>query len=513
MNAKRSDVRVWSRGQSYGVVAGVVAGMLFAGLAVPLVFGTERGADTLGSDGPAPLSPVEAAGPLEPGSVESTGPLAGPSAGATAPGSVAGVPAPGQPQGAPGATSGGSGSTSGGTTGSAPGAKPTASDRGVTATTIKLGVVLLDLSAVTPLGLGLDNYELETQKKAFETYIEDVNKTGGMHGRKVVPFYDTIDPLDSNGRRSAQAVCKRLVIDEKVFAVTGFPGAAGQCASVQYQTPTIAGGADLREAYAKSKNYYTSGYPTFERMAEDWAGYVDSAGLLKSRKLGIFSASASPEVKAADALDARLKRLGYTITYRTKLADQSQMAIEVNKMKAAGVNTVLLPTNFLLALQFVQSADDQGWKPQYIVSDIGNLTANGLVERMSSGFDNAIGVTTTREFAPAYGPESPIDNRCRTLYNSDNDGKDFARSEESPLGPACLAMQLVLKGVQKAGVTLTRAGFVSALMSLGSVELPVFGQGSFRQGKTDFADTVRPLKWSYSCRCYAAIGGPVPVRS
>jgi hypothetical protein len=181
-------------------------------------------------------------------------------------------------------------------------------------------------------------------------------------------------------------------------------------------------------------------------------------------------------------------------------------------MKAAGVNTVLLPTNFLLALQFVQSADDQRWKPQYLVSDIGTLTADGLVERMSSGFDKAIGITTTREFAPTYGPEPAPDARCRTLYNSRNGGKDFARSEESPLGPACLGIQVFANAVRATGVTLTRAGFVGAVTKLGTTELPVFGRGSYSAGKTDFADTVRPLRWSYSCKCWAAIGGPVPVR-
>jgi hypothetical protein len=509
MSKRSSSLRVWSRGQSYGVVAGVIAGMLFAGLAVPLAFGTDPqgGADELASSSSA-----------QPGQATSGASLAPVPGASAAPGAIAPLPslAPvgsgGRP-GAPAGTAGGVGTSSSGGTTSGGSAKLTASDRGVTPTTIKLGVVLLDLSTLTPLGLGLDNYELETQRKIFDTFIAQANKSGDFHGRKITPVYAVINPLDSNGDKSAQAVCLHLIKDEKVFAVTGFAGAAGTCAAVQFQTPSVASGADVKEAFTKSHGNYISGYPSMERICQQWAGWLASTGIIKGKKIGIFGAAAAPESTAGDALEATLKTLGYPTTYRSRLQDQSQVTIEVTKMKQAGVDTVLFPTNFVLALQFVQTADDQNYHPQYMVSDIGNLNVDGLVNKMSRGFDGAIGVTTgSPEGPPAWGPEPAPDAKCRTSYNAANDGKDFARGEISPIGPACLGIQLFARGVHDAGPTLTRPAFVSAIERIGPIDLPAFARGSFRPGKTDFADTVRPMKWAYSCRCYHATGAPVMAR-
>lgn len=505
-------IAVHSRVHSYSLLIGVVVGTLFAGLAVPLAFGTspQSGAtSSLTDPGSSPLL-------VEPttGAVASTGPL---------PGATAAAGGSGLPVGTSGTTGGSAGSGTSGaaapgpvaTRGAGGSGALTSSDVGVTATTIKLGVVLLDLSALTPLGLGLDNYEVSTQRAAFDVYIADANKKGGLFGRRIIADYATLNPLDSNGSASAPAICRKFTEDDKVFAVTGYAGDAATCAAVQYRTPAIFNLGTLKESYTKSHNYLVGGSPTLERIAQDWAGFlVDKLNLSKA-KIGVLSSNIQPSVGPAGVAVATLKALGHPVTYWKKLdssGDASQLAVAVQQFRAAGVDTVMLFTDFVTALQFVQNADNQNWKPQYLTSDFGTLSSNGLVKNMSSGFDGAIAVTGAVSEPPVVQPEPAVDRSCRTEYNSAASGKDFAWGEESPIYPICMMMRILVHGLTGAGPTLTRAGLVDTIQHLGALELPSFGQGTFAPTKTDFGDQIRPLVWHYSCKCYASAGPPSHVK-
>jgi len=504
-------IAVHSRLHAYSLLVGVVVGTLFAGLAVPLAFGTSpQAAKATSPDaGGSVLAPeATATAGAPPGVALPTGPAAT----GSGPGAAVGN-APGS-----GAASGSGGA--------APGSGPaavkgsggrglTASDVGVTPTTIKLGVVLLDLSALTPLGLGLDNYDLKTQRAAFDTYIADANRSGGLFGRKIIADYATLNPLDSNGSGSAPAICRKFTEDDKVFAVTGYAGDAATCAAVQYKTPAVFNLGTLKESYTKSHNYLVGGSPTLERIAQDWAGYIVDRLNLSKAKIGVLSSNIQPSVGPAGVAVDTLKKLGHPVTYWKKLdssGDASQLAVAVQQFRAAGVDTVMLFTDFVTALQFVQNADNQNWKPQYLTSDFGTLSSDGLVKNMSSGFDGAIAVTGAISEPPVVQPEPAVDRQCRSEYNNGTSGKDFAWGEESPIYPICMMMRIVMRGLTGAGPTLTRAGMVDTIQHLGALELPSYGQGSFAPGKTDFGDQIRPLVWHYSCKCYASAGPPSHVK-
>src|SRR5436309_2225961 len=69
--------------------------------------------------------------------------------------------------------------------------------------------------------------------------IADLNKQGGINGRKVVPVFAAIDPL---GTAPAQEACIKLTEDEKVFAVMSFFNAdAPLCFVDSHDTPLLGG--------------------------------------------------------------------------------------------------------------------------------------------------------------------------------------------------------------------------------------------------------------------------------
>lgn len=396
----------------------------------------------------------------------------------------------------------------------------TASDVGVTATAIKLGVVLLDLGPVEPLGLGLQNFEPETQQKMFQAYIDDLNARGGVSGRVVEPVYVINDPLASSNAGNARAQCLKLTQDLKVFAVTGYVTDAGACIVGERRTPLVNYVGDLAEVYTQSAHYFIDPAPSFERLGAQWASALHDLGHLKGKKIGIVGGEAPREGKPIDVLEATIKQLGYEITHRTRFSTdagtaQSQGPLEVQRMKSKGVDFVLLPTNFATAIGWVQAAEGQGWRPRYAVSDIGALSSAGLVRNMPESFDGAIAITNNyggRTESGALAEERPQEAACRTLYNSTTDGKDFAWGEESPLFQACNLIQIFERAAALVGPKLTRQGLVDAVQTLGSYPMPGYIGGAFGPKKTDFSDFVRPMRWVTSCTCYVNTGASLRSR-
>ena len=54
---------------------------------------------------------------------------------------------------------------------------------------------------------------------AYQALFDDINASGGIHGRTLEPVFAPINPVGTDG---ADAACVELTEDEDVFVVTGF---------------------------------------------------------------------------------------------------------------------------------------------------------------------------------------------------------------------------------------------------------------------------------------------------
>src|SRR5450432_1963523 len=103
---------------------------------------------------------------------------------------------------------------------------------GVSDASIKVGIALVDFSSIEQYtDLIRTNAE---QKQIYQIYINNINAHGGIHGRKIVPYYQYYSPLGTAGIGS---VCTSFTQDDNVFAVIGtfvdFSGAAQTCVANQ----------------------------------------------------------------------------------------------------------------------------------------------------------------------------------------------------------------------------------------------------------------------------------------
>src|SRR5271154_2216550 len=86
-------------------------------------------------------------------------------------------------------------------------------DQGVTSTTIRIGISVINFSALRAVGVKLNdgNYQ-----DAVSALAANMNAHGGVDGRKVLPYFVETNPANA---ASTDASCTQLTEDDKVFVV------------------------------------------------------------------------------------------------------------------------------------------------------------------------------------------------------------------------------------------------------------------------------------------------------
>ena len=96
--------------------------------------------------------------------------------------------------------------------GAAPASAATsAPTQGVTATTIRVGIPYVDLAAVRQFGITLNQGSFPD---AYDAVIANLNASGGINGRRIVPYLVAVNPV---GTGPAITACTQLSEDDSVF--------------------------------------------------------------------------------------------------------------------------------------------------------------------------------------------------------------------------------------------------------------------------------------------------------
>jgi len=374
--------------------------LLFAGLVSAGVVGDDPAGQTAAKD--ATVVNAEGSGTagspsdLDPGAAATDAPGGDPVAGEATTGAGGGAATSGaRTAKAPGATAPASrtgASTDGPGGGSAPSSSPsagattanasgplTASDVGVTADSIKIGVLIPNLNELAQAGfrVGVPG----DHRKLAEAWAKDVNDKGGIFGRKVKFVYDVFSVFDVDDMTRA---CKKMTEDEKVFTVINLGGydSVGQlCIAKEHKTPLIAGDPQPAHWYTDSAPYLWTPLMNKDRMHRNHMRYLKESGTLqKGRDVvgviyhGIPNVGTSVERSLLTELRDNTNGNGIEPKVVVKLSDDSNQAVNqinsaVLQMNREGVNYVIMPMNLIFKAQFMNTAEGQNFFPKYTDSD------------------------------------------------------------------------------------------------------------------------------------------------
>lgn len=247
---------------------------------------------------------------------------------------------------------------------------PAATD-GVTKGEIKIGITYPDLEAIR----SVTNTNHGDYEKAYRAVIDDLNKKGGVDGRKLVPVFAKIDPL---GTAPAQEACLKLTEDEKVFAAMSFFNADAPLCFVQSHDTPILGGQTTAANLAKAKAPWT----TLESGAELAPRQIDAlakGGALKG-KLGIVSTADDEVALLEGVVEPALKQ--HKLSGTTAIIDApsndpvaavQQASTIMERFKSDGVKTVLLVGGAVSAVTSALSKTD--YRPKLAATNARNVAA------------------------------------------------------------------------------------------------------------------------------------------
>jgi hypothetical protein len=238
---------------------------------------------------------------------------------------------------------GGSGGNGGGGTSTTLDPKEVAEHPGVTATEIKLGITYVDLKAIA----SVTNISHGDYEASYRAVIDDLNKRGGINGRKVVPVFAPVNPI---GTQPAEEACLKLTADDHVFADVGFfLGDAVLCPLENHSTAVL--GGDMNpERLGRAKAPWFTLEPSSD-VQSDGVKAFDKAGDLDG-KIAVY-AIVNDKALLDDTIKPLLSDLGVKPVATAVLdvppedtqAAIAQTAVIAQRFKSAGATKVLVVGN------------------------------------------------------------------------------------------------------------------------------------------------------------------------
>jgi ABC-type branched-subunit amino acid transport system substrate-binding protein len=381
------------------------------------------------------------------------------------------------------------------------GSELTDSYRGVTADSIKVGVLLIDAEKLLAnAGVELNWGDNQGQ---YQEAIDAVNEEGGVLGRTIEPVYVFVDPLSETGYEEA---CVQLTQDEEVFAVIGFtrPADAALCYTETGDTPFVGYLSDITsDVFERSVLPVITSNALPERLDVALAEVIAAEGVLEGKTIAVIGNTEERNQLVTDTLsEAGFEVASQTVTAQPtddEVADATELDVVVQKWISEGVDFVVDTAGLDRTLA---AANRAGYEADWAT----NRTSILSLSRFESGATEAevartmviseppVELTYEHGHAPtvecvdrwnANHPEEPA-----VFYPQEDDLDNLSR-----IARTCQQIQTFAMIAALAGADLTSESFAAAVADVGSFEMPMLPAASLSADKWDANDTVTLFKW------------------
>ena len=398
-------------------------------------------------------------------------------------------------------------------------AQPVTGEPGITDTSIKLGVIIVDLAQLAALGFGVD---IGPTRDYWETFVDEVNTTcGGINGRQIEPTFYEIGAIDVDERRQA---CIDATERDGNFIVAnsnGFGGDAVLCITETNETIAFLVTGESEQYYARSGGRLLTMGLSFSRQLVNMVRVAHAEGLITADDtLGLVWPDTPGQPEAVADMIATLDELGYgdQIALRAEIACGGTSfctqgtGVVVSEMIDSGVTKVFNMLNVVSAPPFTNEAAVQGATWDYIASGFnsmgGDLTNSKFRDTEFGGaaHDGTFIVDTggTGDFRTADAPP-PVGTMCNELYQA-NGGEAFDYFDEvqntkfGAVSSVCTMVRVIYQAMTAAGPAPTTENVVDAWLNLGPVNESSGAPAGF-VGRGDAPQAVRLTQYSDDCVC------------
>jgi hypothetical protein len=424
--------------------------------------------------------------------------------------------------------------------GAAGGGGGTPADHGVQATQITIGVSYVENAGAANAAIGGKGITTGNEKQDAQIVIDDVNRHGGVLGRKVVPLFYVRDAQSTAPvATQAQAECVFYTQDHKVFAVlqgngpidwamkpclngAGVPAITSHISSLDDDTPNGGANVDVAGMGVTRMGQAMVAAIQSNQWLSPWNAATGAPGAT-SAKVGVVGYDLPAVRHAIDRVVVPgLKALGHApdpadVILIPVPASQSDTAASASALQSANLklrsdgvdHVVLFDQGGAMTLLFSNEAYSQRYFPRYAGSSSngfqallsgGSIQAQTLVGVVGAGWEPVIDLPFSDK-----GPFVSADRtRCLQLLNAGGQKFSDANAEAVALS-YCDKLYFLQRAVDVAG-TPTLAAYVAAVDGLGSFPTSRGIEARFAAGRHDGASAFYGFGFDSGCKCIAYQG-------
>jgi len=412
----------------------------------------------------------------------------------------------------------------------------TASDVGITADTIKIGVVVSDLQGLLDIGYPLPAaLTTDHLSERFSLYFDEWNAAGGINGRMIETVQITWDPLDPS---TMEGACIEATLDEGVFMAIngeGFNQTFIPCFTEDNDTTFFYGEVAPQLMIDAAPNRLFSLNPPSEVAGQAGAELIVQQGIIPAgSKVGILGSN-NPAIQAAAASAAEvLEAAGYTTTTievntlsGDNAAANAEGAAAVAQFTAEGVDHVFVTIPFIYAASFWGEVGtlNPSWERTLLDSSSSACTPFGA-SRTAPAAEGALCVTSYDSYIQPGGvvdTDDAFEAQCRQewidhfpVFEGKSDpgvasgevAKETVDGEflYTDYNPGACTMQYIIKeALENAGVNPTRDSFADAMREIsGPMAFRSNGHGTFGPNKNYFATEMQAVQFRVVAGGYAS---------
>jgi ABC-type branched-subunit amino acid transport system substrate-binding protein len=360
--------------------------------------------------------------------------------------------------------------------------RSTASHRtvGVTADTVRVGVTYPDFDAIRKIV----NIDQGNFKEAYTALFDQINAAGGIHGRKIVPYFAPINPI---GTDPAAVACTQLTEDNKVFVAMGFfQHDDPLCYVSTHDTPVLGVGLTAAQQ-AQAKAPWFSGL-TPEHTVPKVLAAAAERGAFSGQKVAVVAQSGDAE-QMNDLVLPALRKLKVNVV-QSAVQDAPASDTSAGFQRYALIARKFQSLNATVVVAVGQAGN--GWPkslqvnkssyhPVLVATDQGSLQSY-----VADKTGNDPAVLTGALTAGTNPPESviwndpPVRDCVQTVqkaYPNGKIGNPLTASASTPttwvaVESACGTVALLKAILTKAGQNLDNESFLTGGESLGAFRSP-----------------------------------------
>ena len=402
---------------------------------------------------------------------------------------------------------------------------------GVTATEIRIGYGTQKDADQAAGGFGL-NASFGDQEGQARAIVDDINRRGGVLGRKLVLVFHDDKTANDNANPDATATsqCNDWTQDRPVFAGVNIVGGRNRpslyACMAKAHTPLLVSDLashTLAEVSTYAPYLFMPGVATVERYVPTWIERLNARGYFGAWNATTGGPGAGPVRVGVPYVDSNagrlyldvvrkaLARVGRHVDDSFAFADGTDALTQIPgivlRFKSNNITHVLLPASAYLVTPVAES---QAYRPRYGMTTLDGLASLTVTTSPRAQLRGTLGIgwfpATDTDAAHDPGDVSANETRCKGAMAA----AGFATPDRLTLTTQLIVCELFLMLAQ----SLQQAGGVNAA----SLQRGAAGLGTsfpsaitflehFGVGRYDGAAAARDLKFDDACGCFVYLDG------